>query len=97
MRKPAEYIEYEDLNESCQYVADVLGMEPTRKLIGELGYIIVEVPNAANMRNLKERYVLEHYGIFSIKRIARELNRSEKTIRRIIKKLRTQGKLRDNR
>jgi len=93
MKKVSELIEYEDLNESCQYVADVIGMEHTRKIIGELGSIIIEFPNASNMRNLKERYVLEHYGIFSIKRISRELNRSEKTIRRIVKKLKLQGKL----
>jgi len=93
MKKVSELIEYEDLNESCQYVADVIGMEHTRKIIGELGSIIIEFPNASNMHNLKERYVLEHYGIFSIKRISRELNRSEKTIRRIVKKLKLQGKL----
>jgi len=86
-----DYLEYSDLNESCRWLADAIGIESMKVILSKLAPITIDIPNPSNLSELRERFIIANHRSMSVHRMAKELNRSEKTIRRTLRQLREEG------
>lgn len=82
-----ELLEEQDLPEHFRIVAETCGIETAKILIRELGGINIYIPKFTSLRSLVERYIKVNAEKISIKKIAQELNMSERAVKRILRRL----------
>lgn len=82
-----ELVEYDDLTADMQTVADIIGMEAVKKLIKDYDGMSFYVPKLTKMENPVKKYLAANKGK-NCKNLARELGRSQATIRELMKEIR---------
>lgn len=80
-------IQYADLPENLKSVADVIGIDATRKLIQTHAGTKIYVPSIKSLPTVMRRLVSRTYKSKSVQEIARQLSISERTAQKFIQEL----------
>jgi hypothetical protein len=85
MEKIIDCVEFEDLSESSQYVAELIGIEVYRKLMREFYSQRIYIQDPRQIETTLKRYINQHCHNKSVMRIAKEIGRTENYVRKLIR------------
>lgn len=89
-------VKEDDLPENFRIVSELCGLEVAKSLLTELGGIQIAIPKVTSLNKVMIRYIKERHRLDSPKKLARDLDISERTLRRILEEARTLEKVKNN-
>lgn len=87
IEKIIDCVEYDDLSESSQYVAELIGIEVYRKLMKEFYSQRIYIQDPRQIEATLKKYIQKHCQSKSVMRIAKEVGRTENYIRKLIREI----------
>jgi Mor family transcriptional regulator len=73
--KYIQTIDYEDLPEELQNIADIAGMETVHKLVEHFGGVRIYIPRPESFAEAVKRYIIDNYTIVDGRSNIRDLSR----------------------